>query len=105
MEKLDLQDVACISIIHTMACTRVYYIHRLKFFFVYTSNMDELLPVRIKTAISASDYLYEMLKKETGIIDLMFYHPTTMNPNLKDITGDNLDLSKKILYKHLLNLL
>ena len=104
MDKQDLVNHPYININHHISATRCYYIHRLKYYFIYTAGMDEYTPVKIDTAIQASEYLYDVLK-DSPISDLSFVHPNTMKPKLEHLLGDDQDLTKKILYEFLLLLL
>ena len=103
MNSNDLKGTPFINIMHNMSATRVYYIKRLQFYFVYTMTPNDLVPINIKTASEASEYLYGILKSDS-IVDLTFNHPKRLH-HYPEGVNEQTDLSKKILLNYLVLLL
>lgn len=104
--KNELINLSYINIMHNLSSTRIYYIPRKKYFFVYTANLVDYVPVKIHKATSVSEYLYELLKNDP-MVDLHLVYPNTWAQKKKDkIPGLGLqELNEKILLKFILILI
>ena len=110
MNKQDIKDSSFINISHHMANTRCYYITRTKYYFIYTSNLDEIRPVKIKSAINSAEYLFQLLKNDPKIhMDVCYPEtwPTNKLMKLHDLieASNEQDVNKDLLFRYLLLLI
>lgn len=104
--KDELINLSYLNIMHNLSSTRIYYIPRKKYFFVYTANMIDYVPVKINTAKTVSEYLYELLKND-HMVDLHLVYPNTWPQKKKDKIPDLglQELTQKTLLKFILILI